>query len=113
MEDLQLNNKSTRKDIDQYIDKLTNTITTLDENVTTKTIKEKTIKKKYCPRKNPSHEIISTIGTRHDDTIITGDFNCRHENFGHDTADKHGKLPIQYTEDNNFSKYRRRTNLHK
>ena len=58
----------------------------------------------YCPHKNPSHEIINTICTRHDNTIITGDFNCRHENFGHDTADKHGKLLIQYTEDNNFSK---------
>ena len=35
-----LNNKSTKKDIDQYINKLTDTITTtLDENVTTKNIK--------------------------------------------------------------------------
>ena len=51
-----------------------------------------------------SHEIINTICTRHDNTIITGHFNCRYENFGHDTADKHGKLIIQYTEDNNFTK---------
>ena len=58
----------------------------------------------YCPRKNPSHEIINTICTCHNNTIIMGDFNCRHENFGDDTADKHGKLLIQYTEDNNFSK---------
>ena len=58
----------------------------------------------YCPHKNPSHEIINTICTRHDSTVITGDFNCRHENFGHDTADKHGKLLIQYTEDHNFTK---------
>ena len=35
----------------------------------------------YCPRKNPSPEIINTICTRHDNTIITGDFNCRHENL--------------------------------
>ena len=35
-----LNNKSTKKDIDKYINKLTDTITTtLDENVTTKNIK--------------------------------------------------------------------------
>ena len=38
----------------------------------------------YCPRKNLSHKIINTICTRHDNTIITGDFNCRHEYFGHD-----------------------------
>ena len=39
-----LNNKSTKKDIDQYINKLTDTITTtLDENVTTKKIKENQI----------------------------------------------------------------------
>ena len=59
----------------------------------------------YYPHKNPSHEIINTICTRHDNTIIMGDFNCRDENYGHDTADKHGKLLIQYTEDNNFKIY--------
>ena len=36
-----LNNKSTKKDIDKYINKLTDTITTtLDANIATKTIKE-------------------------------------------------------------------------
>ena len=54
----------------------------------------------YCPRKNPSHEII----TRHNKTIITGDFNCRHENFGHETANKDSKLLVQYTEQHKYTK---------
>ena len=58
----------------------------------------------YCPPKNPFHEIINTICTRHIKTIITGDFNCRHENFGHETADKDGKLLVQYTEQHNYTK---------
>ena len=44
----------------------------------------------YCPRKNPSHEIINTICTRHNKTIIT--------------ADKDGKLLVQYTQQHKHTK---------
>ena len=58
----------------------------------------------YCPRKNPSHEIINNICIRHVKKIITGDFNCRHENFGHETADKDGNLLVHYTEQHKYTK---------
>ena len=44
----------------------------------------------------------STPSARHIKTIITGDFNCRHENFGHETDDKDGK--VQYTEQHKYTK---------
>ena len=41
--------------------------------------------------------------TRHDKTIITGDFNCKHVDFGHDKNDKGGNTLVDITNqlDNN------------
>ena len=36
----------------------------------------------YCPRKNPSKEIIEGNIQKNKNTIITGDFNSRHEELG-------------------------------
>ena len=58
----------------------------------------------YCPHKNPSEELIDKICNRYKNTIITGDFNSKHENFGHDTADKHGNNLVNITETNEFTK---------
>ena len=58
----------------------------------------------YCPKKNPSEELIEKISKRYKNTIITGDFNCRHENLGHDKADKHGNTLIKVTEKNELTK---------
>ena len=56
-----------------------------------------------APKK--THSTKSSTPSAHDiKTIITGDFNCRHENFGHETADKDGKLLVQYTEQHNYTK---------
>ena len=48
----------------------------------------------YCPQKQPSTEIIEGIANRHDKTIITGDFNSKHEDFGHNTSDKSGRTLV-------------------
>ena len=45
----------------------------------------------YCPQKQPSTEIIEGIINKHGKTIIAGDFNSRHEDFGHNTSDKSGR----------------------
>ena len=47
---------------------------------------------------------MNAISTRHDKTIIAGDFNFRHDNFGHETADKEGNLLVHYTEQHNYTK---------
>ena len=58
----------------------------------------------YCPKKNPSAEIIDKVSKRYKNTIITGDFNSRHENLGHEKADKHGNTLIKITEKNELTK---------
>ena len=45
----------------------------------------------YCPRGNPSLELITKIIQRHPHTIITGDFNVRHEDFGHPKNNRGGR----------------------
>ena len=44
----------------------------------------------YSSRKHPSTELVQQIMT-HDKTIITGDFNSRHTDFGHDSW---GRIPV-------------------
>ena len=58
----------------------------------------------YCPKKNPSEELIDKISKRYKNTIITGDFNSKHENLGHEKADKHGNMLIKITEKNEYTK---------
>ena len=58
----------------------------------------------YCPRKQPSKEIIDETCKRQKHNIITGDFNCKHEDFGHDKADKDGNQLVQYMTENNMTK---------
>ena len=58
----------------------------------------------YCPTKNPSEELIDKISNRYKNTIITGDFNSKHENFGHDKTDKHGNILVNTTERNEYTK---------
>ena len=58
----------------------------------------------YCPRKNPSTEIITGIITRQTHTIITGDFNSRHTDFGHDKDDKSGTTLVDITNQYNYTK---------
>ena len=48
----------------------------------------------YCPRKKPSKEILEGIIRRHKNTIITGDFNSKHEDIGHDNSDDSGRTLI-------------------
>ena len=58
----------------------------------------------YCPQKHPSTEIITNIIKRNPNTIITGDFNCRHEDFGHDKSDRHGRLLQQTMNKHRYTK---------
>ena len=58
----------------------------------------------YCPNKNPSTEIITGIITRQTHTIITGDFNSRHTDFGHDKDDKSGTTLVNITNQYNYTK---------
>ncbi len=58
----------------------------------------------YCPAKKPSEEIITGIITRHEHTIITGDFNSRHTDFGHDKDDYSGTTLVNITSNYNYTK---------
>ena len=40
----------------------------------------------YCPHKKPSKYILEGIIRRHKNTIITGDFNSKHEDIGHENS---------------------------
>ena len=57
----------------------------------------------YCPRANPSTEIIDGLIQRHPKTILTGDFNSKHEDFGHAKSDKSGRTLVHIT--NKIHKY--------
>ena len=48
----------------------------------------------YCPQKKPSQEILEGIIRRHKNTIITGDFNSKHEDIGHANSDDSGRTLI-------------------
>ena len=58
----------------------------------------------YCPRGKPSTEILKTIMTRHDKTIITGDFNCKHVDFDHDKNDQGGNTLVDITNQYKYTK---------
>ena len=58
----------------------------------------------YCPRRQPSTELIEKLLTRHDKTILSGDFNSKHENFGHDKSDKSGRGLVYITEKHKMTK---------
>ena len=58
----------------------------------------------YCPRGKPSTEILKTIMTRHDKTIITGDFNCKHVDFDHDKNDHGGNQLVDITNQYKYTK---------
>ena len=45
----------------------------------------------YCPKGKPNIELINGILKREPLTILTGDFNCQHDRFGHKVSDKGGK----------------------
>ena len=46
----------------------------------------------YCPKERPSREIIEGFCLGRDNTILTGDFNSKHESFGHKTRTPGGNL---------------------
>ena len=48
----------------------------------------------YCPHKKPSNEILEGLRRRHKNTIITGDFNSKHEDIGHANSDDSGRIFI-------------------
>ena len=58
----------------------------------------------YCPRKFASNEIINAIAARHDNTIITGDFNSRHPDLGHEESDASGRRLIEIMDRHNYTK---------
>ena len=58
----------------------------------------------YCPRKLPSTEILTGLIERHDKTIITGDFNSKHEDFGHDSSDASGRTLVDITNKYRYTK---------
>jgi len=58
----------------------------------------------YCPRKNPSIELLKHIMTRQDKTIFTGDFNSKHEDFGHDISDPSGRTLVNITNNHTYTK---------
>ena len=58
----------------------------------------------YCPNKAPSTEILEGIMKRNEKTIFTGDFNSRHEDFGHDKNDKSGRTLVEITNKHKYTK---------
>ena len=59
----------------------------------------------YCPRKNPLKETIGGIIQRNKNTIITGDFNSRHEELGHNDSDNSGRTLINTFHEHNYTKF--------
>ena len=58
----------------------------------------------YCPHGQPSTELITEITKRNPKTIITGDFNSKHEDFGHDKSDKSGRNLVHITNQYKYTK---------
>ena len=57
----------------------------------------------YCPKGNPSKELISAIIDRNPFTIITGDFNIKHENIGYESASPGGNRLMSIMEHNKYT----------
>jgi hypothetical protein len=57
----------------------------------------------YCPRGNPDSELITKIIDRNVFTIITGDFNVKHENIGYEEANAAGRRLFDLMERNRFT----------
>ena len=58
----------------------------------------------YCPNKKPSTEILTGLMTRNKHTIITGEFNSKHVDFGHDIDDFSGTSLVNITNQYKFTK---------
>jgi len=57
----------------------------------------------YSPSTTPSIDLIQKIMNRHDKTIITGDFNSRHVDFGHDKNNKQGNQLVNIINKNKYT----------
>ena len=79
----------------------------------------------FCPKKEPSREIIEGFCLERYSVIFTGDFNCKHESFENKTRDSSGTLLKEISDDRNLTykrqdtkpyigrnKYQRHTRFH-
>lgn len=71
------------------------------QHTPTDTIQISTI---YCPNKKPSIELLNNIIKREKHNIIAGDFNAKHEDFGHSQNDKSCRDLIYITTKHNLTK---------
>jgi exonuclease III len=51
----------------------------------------------YCPTGNPNINLLNTILNHHDNIILTGDFNVKHEDIGYTSSNKQGRTLIEAT----------------
>ena len=57
----------------------------------------------YCPRANPSVELIDGLCENRDQIILTGDFNSKHPELGNDRTKPSGTRLVTATQNNNMT----------
>ena len=57
----------------------------------------------YCPRANPSVELIDGLCENRDQIILTGDFNSKHPEQGNDQTNPYGTRLVTATQNNNLT----------
>ena len=57
----------------------------------------------YCPRGNPSIELIDGLCENRDHVILTCDFNCKHPELGNDQTNPSGTRLTTVTQNNNLT----------
>ena len=57
----------------------------------------------YCPHANPSIELIDGLCENRDQVILTGDFNCKHQELRNDQTTTSGTRLTTVTQNNNLT----------
>ena len=57
----------------------------------------------YCPHSNPIIELIGGLCENRDQVILTGDFNCKHQELGSGLTNYSGTTLITVTQNNNLA----------
>ena len=88
------------------IDPIQSNVTTLNEQLTIKVNTNDNesvfISTIYCPKGSPSVEILEGLLEGRERVVLTGDFNIRHTDYGHDITNKGGGGLAQHDDQTPF-----------
>ena len=82
---------------------------TITIQITTWTLHISTL---YCPKREPSREIIEEFCLGRDNVILTGDFNSKYESFGNKTRNSGGTMLKEIIDDMNLTLTNDNTSTH-